>query len=194
MVKKISIKKIKPNSNNPRYIRDGKFKKLVKSIKDFPEMLEKRPIIVDENMVVLGGNMRLKACESLGIKQIWIDTAEGWTDKQKKEFIIKDNVGFGDWDFDMLANEWNTEVLNDWGLNLPEFDKNPDYSILDDIDLGGELDEMTGNVKKALQIPFDADDYQRAFDLVKEFRENKIYVGKLLIEKLENEKSRFKTN
>ena len=194
MIQKVDIRSVFENKSNPRYIRDNNFKKLVKSIKEFPEMLEKRPIIVDENMIALGGNMRLKAAKAAGLFEIFIIVAEGWSEKQKEQFIIKDNVGFGDWDFDMLANEWNTELLNDWGLNLPEFDKNPDYSILDDIDLGGELDEMTGNVKKALQIPFDLEDYQRAFDLVKEFRENKIYVGKLLIEKLENEKSRFKTN
>lgn len=125
MKEKISIKKIKENPENPRFIRDAKFKKLVKSIKEFPEMLEKRPIVVDENMVVLGGNMRLKACKSAGLFEIWIDKAMGWTEKQKKEFIVKDNVGFGEWDFDILANEWNVEELSDWGLDLPEF-INPD--------------------------------------------------------------------
>lgn len=124
MVKKVSITLVKENPNNPRYIRDNKFKKLVNSIKGFPEMFEKRPIVVDENMVVLGGNMRLKACKEAGLKKVFIDIASGWTESQKKEFIIKDNIGFGEWDFDMLANEWNTELLNEWGLDLPEFDKN----------------------------------------------------------------------
>ena len=191
MIQKISIKKLKPNPNNPRYIRDGKFKKLVKSIKEFPEMLEKRPIIVDEKMVVLGGNMRLKACESAGIKEVWIDTAEGWTEKQKKEFIIKDNVGFGDWDFDMLANEWNTELLNDWGLNLPEFDKNLDYSILDDIDLGDELDEMTGNVKKAIQIEFELEHYEDAAELVRFWRKQGSYIGGMFMQFLKDEKNKL---
>lgn len=124
MIQKIDIRKIKENKDNPRYIRDNKFKKLVKSIKEFPEMLEFRPIIVDENMIVLGGNMRLKACKSAGLFEIWIDIVKDWTDKQKQEFIVKDNIGFGEWDWDILANEWDVEELNDWGLDLPEFEPN----------------------------------------------------------------------
>jgi site-specific DNA-methyltransferase (adenine-specific) len=120
MTKKlVNIREIKPNTDNPRIIKDHKFKKLVKSIKDFPEMLEKRPIVVDENMIVLGGNMRLKALLEAGVKDVWIDVAEGWTEEQKKEFIIKDNVGFGEWDWDILANEWEPDLLEDWGLELP---------------------------------------------------------------------------
>ena len=102
--KLISILLVKENPDNPRFIKDSKFKKLVKSIKAFPEMLEKRPIVVDENMVVLGGNMRLKACKSAGLFEVWIDIAQGWTEEQKQEFIVKDNVGFGEWDWDILAN------------------------------------------------------------------------------------------
>lgn len=119
MKQRLSINKIKPNAVNPRYIKDNKFKKLVKSIKNFPEMLEKRPIIVDENLIVLGGNMRLKASIEAGLKEVWIDIAEGWSEDQKKEFIIKDNVGFGEWDWDILANEWDAESLNEWGLEVP---------------------------------------------------------------------------
>ena len=122
MVQKVDIRTIQENKSNPRYIRDNNFKKLVKSIKEFPEMLEKRPIIVDENMVALGGNMRLKAAKAAGLFEIYIIVAEGWSEKQKQEFIIKDNVGFGDWDWDILANEWDVKALNDWGLHLPEFD------------------------------------------------------------------------
>ena len=194
MKQKVSITSVIENSQNPRFIRDSKFKKLVNSIIEFPEMLEKRPLVVDENMVVLGGNMRLKACKSAGLSEVWVDVAEGWNEKQKKEFIVKDNVGFGEWDWDVLANEWNTEQLTEWGLNLPEFDRDLDYGILDEIDLDTELDEMTGNVKKAIQIPFDSVDYERAFELVKEFRDQKIYVGKLLIQKLEDEKNTLKTD
>lgn len=120
MKQKVNIKEVKPNEKNPRYIRDPKFNKLVKSIQAFPEMLEKRPIVVDENMVVLGGNMRLKACEKAGLTEVWIDVAEGWTQEQKNEFIIKDNVGFGEWDWEILANEWDTQELSDWGIDLPE--------------------------------------------------------------------------
>lgn len=135
MAQKISIKEVKENPSNPRYIRDAKFKKLVKSIKEFPEMLEKRPIIVDENMVVLGGNMRLKACKAAGLFDIWIDKAIGWSEEQKKEFVIKDNVGFGEWDWDILANEWETEILNDWGLDLPKWENDLE------IELGNDSEE-----------------------------------------------------
>ena len=124
MVKIVNIKEIKENENNPRYIRDTKFKKLVKSIKDFPEMLEFRPIIVDEDMVILGGNMRLKACKSAGLNKVWVDIVKGWSEKQKQEFIIKDNSSFGEWDWDLLANEWDVYELNEWGLSLPEFKPN----------------------------------------------------------------------
>ena len=119
MRKKVNIKEIIPNNQNPRTISKQKFSLLIQSIKDFPEMLEKRPLVVDENMVVLGGNMRLKALQKAGIKEIPIDIAEGWTEKQKKEFIIKDNIGFGEWDWDVLANEWDINALNDWAMDLP---------------------------------------------------------------------------
>ena len=116
MIQKISINKVLSNSNNPRLIKDHKFKQLVNSIKEFPEMLEKRPIVVDESMIVLGGNMRLKACKEAGLKDIWIDVVDDWSESQKKQFIIKDNVGFGEWDWEILANEWNPEELKEWGL------------------------------------------------------------------------------
>lgn len=119
-----AIGTIIPNPSNPRIIKDDKFKKLVKSIQEFPQMLELRPIVVDSNMVVLGGNMRLKACVAAGLKEVPIIVADQLTDEQKGEFIIKDNVGFGEWDWDLLANEWDVEALTDWGLELP-FDNTP---------------------------------------------------------------------
>jgi DNA modification methylase len=118
-VTKVKISEVKTNPKNPRLIKDDKFKKLVKSIQEFPEMLELRPIVVDENNIVLGGNMRLKACKEAGLKEVFIVKAEGLTELQKDEFIVKDNVGFGEWDWDMLANEWDTEKIQDWGLDLP---------------------------------------------------------------------------
>jgi hypothetical protein len=114
----VKIQKIKPNQTNPRYIRDFKFQKLVKSIKEFPEMLNLRPIVVDENMVVLGGNMRLKAILEAGIQEVPVSIAEGLTEDQKQEFIIKDNVSYGDWDWDVLANQWDTQTLDDWGMTI----------------------------------------------------------------------------
>ncbi len=118
-VNKVKITEVKNNPKNPRLIKDDKFKKLVKSIQEFPQMLELRPIVVDENNIVLGGNMRLKACKEAGLKEIYIVKADNLTEQQKDEFIVKDNVGFGEWDWDILANEWDTEKLDEWGLDLP---------------------------------------------------------------------------
>ena len=118
-VDKVKISEVKTNPKNPRLIKDDKFRKLVKSIQEFPQMLELRPIVVDENNIVLGGNMRLKACKEAGLKEVFIVKAEGLTELQKDEFIVKDNVGFGEWDWDMLANEWDVEKIQDWGLDLP---------------------------------------------------------------------------
>jgi ParB-like chromosome segregation protein Spo0J len=114
-----AIGTILPNPSNPRIIKDYKFKKLVKSIEDFPQMLELRPIVVDSNMVVLGGNMRLRACIAAGLKEVPIIIADQLTDIQKNEFIIKDNVGFGEWDWDQLANQWDMELLSEWGMDVP---------------------------------------------------------------------------
>jgi len=121
---KVDIKKIKPNENNPRVIKDEKFNKLVNSIREFPQMLDLRPIVVDSDYVVLGGNMRLKACIAAGLTEVPVLVADQLTEEQKAEFIIKDNVGFGEWDWDILANQWNNETLLDWGLDVwvPEND------------------------------------------------------------------------
>jgi DNA modification methylase len=112
---------IKSNPNNPRIIKDDKFKKLVASIKEFPQMLSLRPIVVNDDMIVLGGNMRLKACKEAGLKEVPVIKASDLNEEQQKAFIIKDNVGYGEWDWDMLANEWNEEELVEWGLDIPNF-------------------------------------------------------------------------
>jgi len=119
-VTKVKINSIKTNPKNPRLIKDDKFKKLVNSIKEFPQMLELRPIVVDENNIILGGNMRHKACIEAGLKEVYIVQAKDLTELQKDEFIVKDNVGFGEWDWDILANEWDAEKLDDWGLDVPK--------------------------------------------------------------------------
>ena len=117
----VKIALVKSNPNNPRVIKDDKFESLVKSIKDFPEMLKIRPIVVNTDMVVLGGNMRLKACKAAGLKEVPIIKADQLTEQQQKEFIIKDNVSGGEWDWSMLQADWNLEELTDWGLDVPEF-------------------------------------------------------------------------
>lgn len=129
---KVSIKDIKPNPNNPRLVKDDKFKKLVQSIKDFPQMLDIRPIVVNKDMIVLGGNMRLKACKEAGLKEIPIIKAEDLTDEQQREFIIKDNVGYGEWDWSMIANEWDEQVLEHWGLDIPIFKDSEEREDLSD--------------------------------------------------------------
>lgn len=120
-----SIKAIKANPNNPRLIKDERFQKLVQSIKDFPEMLELRPIVVNAAGVVLGGNMRLKACQAAGLTEVPVIAAESLTEAQEREFVIKDNVGFGDWEWDALANAWDAAELTAWGLDLPNFEAEP---------------------------------------------------------------------
>ena len=134
----VNIIDIRENPNNPRLIKDDKFKKLVQSIKDFPQMLAIRPIVVNADMTVLGGNMRLKACKEAGLKKVPILVANDLTEAQQKEFIIKDNVGFGEWDWDIIANEWDSQQVTDWGLDIPDFKveadaTEDDYEIPDEV-------------------------------------------------------------
>jgi ParB-like chromosome segregation protein Spo0J len=146
MIQNVPINTVKANPNNPRIIKDDKFAKLVKSINEFPQMLNLRPIVVNDDMVVLGGNMRLKACKEAGLKEVPIIKASELTEQQQKEFIVKDNVGYGEWDWNDLANNWDADQLQDWGLDIPGFDtsfedKNKELT-LDDI-----TDSMTINLK-----------------------------------------------
>ncbi len=149
MITTVKITEVKANPNNPRTIKDEKFKKLVESIKGFPQMLSLRPIVVNDDMVVLGGNMRLKACKEAGLKEVPIIKASDLSDEQQKEFIIKDNVGFGDWDWDTLSNEWDVEQLQDWGLDVPDFSETELEAEEDDFDVpegGIETDIVLGDL------------------------------------------------
>jgi len=186
----VKISTVKSNPNNPRVIKDDKFNKLVQSIKDFPLMLEIRPIVVNDDMIVLGGNMRLKACKEAGLKDVPIIKASDLTEDQQREFIIKDNVGFGEWDWDQLK-DWDSEELEAWGLDVPEFAADVDYSILDDEDVEDQLNDMTNGVKKAIQIEFEAEHYQDAYALVKFWREQGGYVGGMIMEYLKAEKEKL---
>jgi ParB-like chromosome segregation protein Spo0J len=164
----ISISKVKANPNNPRIIKDDKFEKLVKSIKEFPKMLELRPIVVNEDMIVLGGNMRLKACKEAGLKEIPIIKASELTEEQQKEFIIKDNVSFGEWDWDNLANEWNENQLKEWGLDV-WVNKNEDELL--------QLDEEIQET--STETPKITDEGYSLFELVM-LHENKLLLLDLL--------------
>ena len=137
-MKNISIKEIKSNPNNPRIIKDDKFGKLVQSLKDLPEMASVRPIVVNTDMVVLGGNMRLKAMKEAGWKEVPVEIVD-WDEEKQRQFIIKDNVGFGEWDWEMLANEWDAEQLNDWGLDIPAFDAKELQAEEDDYEMPDQI-------------------------------------------------------
>ena len=154
----VKISAVKTNPKNPRLIKDDKFRKLVKSIQEFPQMLELRPIVVDENNIVLGGNMRLKACIEVGLKEVFIVKADDLTEQQKDEFIVKDNVGFGEWDWDILANEWDTEKLQDWGLDL---------LIFNDVDYSGKNQEIDVDLydnEMIIKLKYSEDDYNLVRD------------------------------
>lgn len=190
---KVKIKDIKANPNNPRVIKDEQFKKLVKSIQEFPEMLSVRKLVCTPDMVVLGGNMRLKALQSAGIKEVDVEIVD-WDEQKQKEFIIKDNVSFGEWNHEQLANEWDAIELQEWGLELPvnvDAENEIDYSILDDEDLSNELQAMTDGVKKAIQIEFESEHYEQAYGLVKFWREKGGYVGKMIMDYLQSEKDKL---
>ena len=151
----IPISKVIPNSDNPRYIKEEKFKKLVQSLKDFPEMANARPIVVNTEMVALGGNMRLKAMQEAGWTEVPVKIVD-WSEEKQREFIIKDNVGFGEWDWDELANTWNAEELTEWGLDVwqPE-----DFSEKNqELDVNGFEDEMI------IKLKYTDEDYQTVRD------------------------------
>jgi len=143
-IEKVKLSKVKNNPNNPRLIKDDKFKKLVNSIKEFPEMLKIRPIVVNEDMIVLGGNMRLKACRAAGLKEVFIIKASELTEEQQREFIIKDNSGFGDWDEKDLLENWDIEKLNEWGLDIEN--KDPADGVTAEVEFSEYLDESQNYV------------------------------------------------
>jgi hypothetical protein len=189
--KYVKVSEVKLNPNNPRLIKDDKFKKLVQSIKDFPEMLDIRPIVVNADMIVLGGNMRLKACKEAGLKEVPVLIADNLTEEQQREFLIKDNVSGGEWDWDVLANDWEVEQLTEWGLDVWQQAPDIDYSILDEEDVQDQLNDMTNGVKKAIQIEFEAEHYEEAYTLVKFWREKGGYVGGMIMEYLKAEKEKI---
>lgn len=198
----IPIKKLVNNNGqieglpkNPRIIKDHKYLKLKSSIEENPEFLGARELLVyahENNFVILAGNMRFKVAQELNFKEIPCKVIpSSFTIEQLKAIVIKDNVSYGSEDWDALANEWDYEQLQFWGLDVPVFANDIDYSILDDEDLSEQLDEMTDGVKKAIQIEFEPEHYEEAYELVKYWRKQNAYVGLMIMEFLKNEKEKI---
>jgi hypothetical protein len=188
-MKKIALSKVKPNPENPRVITEEKFGELKQSLIDAPWMIELRPLTVDEDFMLLGGNMRLRALTEIGYKEVPVQVAKGLTDEQKKEFIIKDNISSGSWDWDMLGNTWDAVQLREWGLHVwtPEVDV--DYSILDTEEFSGldeRVDEIVDATTKAIQINFLLADFDEAYNLIKVAKEEGFDVATAVLELLRN--------
>ena len=160
-IEKVKLSKIKSNPDNPRIIKDDKFFMLVKSIKDFPQMLDIRPIVVNKDMMVLGGNMRLKACIESGMSEVPVIVADNLTEEQQKEFLIKDNVSGGQFDWDALANTWDSELLLEWGLEV--------FKPTDDINLDEffEDNNETKQVKNKIILEYSDEDFELVSDAFK---------------------------
>ena len=164
----VKIKLLKTNPNNPKIIRDEKFFKLVKSIHDFPEMLQIRPIVVNDEWVVLGGNMRLKACLEAKLKEVYVINAKHLTKEQQDRFIIADNVNFGEWDYDDLSNQWEVKELIDWGLDLPYYHTANDMSE-SDLEFDQSFDTV-GKMKNVQRVVLLFDNSEKAEEYLKKNR------------------------
>jgi ParB-like chromosome segregation protein Spo0J len=176
----MKLKDIKPNPNNPRVLRDDKFQKLKQSITEFPKMLSLRPMVIDENNIVLGGNMRLRALQELGftdIEEAWVKRSSDLTEEEKKRFIIADNVAFGEWDWDTLANDWEVVDLEVWGLDIPQF--NQDVNLDDFFEENNEQKEE----KFKITLEYTEDDYNEVVELFKKYTGSKESIVAELLKK-----------
>ena len=166
----MKLKTIKPNKANPRVIRDAKFEKLKNSIRDFPAMMALRPIVVDETNTVLGGNMRLKALQDLGYTEIpddWVKKADELTEEEKKRFIVADNVGFGEWDWEALANEWDTGQLEEWGVDVPkinEYHQEDEGEEFDKSNFSHTADSYLNSALRQIVLVYDIDTHKKTLD------------------------------
>ena len=183
-MKEISVHDITPSEENPRNIQTRKFNQLIESVKNFPEMLKLRPLVVDEKGVILGGNMRYRACLEAGHTKVWVIQADELTDEQKKQFVIKDNVSFGEWDWDSLADQWEESFLEACGLDIPKLEEEVDYSVLEGEEgykADKEVDDMQESTTKAIQIECDIGDYEEADRIIKEARNAGHNIGKAVL-------------
>jgi hypothetical protein len=168
MIEQVPLKQIKPNPKNPRTIKDSKFRQLVQSIKEFPDMLKVRPIVVDENMIVLGGNQRLKACREAGLKDIWIINAKFLTPSQQQEFMIKDNTSFGEWDWEVLTDGWKRNDLTTWGIELPQFVDIISEPQIDEDIIASRLQTYINATVKHVSLYFTAQRYEEVLQICQE--------------------------
>jgi len=188
------VKDLQKLPNNPRIIKDADFERLCTSIADNKEFFEARPLILSDRtgkLIIIGGNQRFEAAKKLKLKEIPTFLIEKLTEEKERELIIRDNVSNGFWDFDLLANEWDVAELADFGLNFPDMQVDVDYDLLDDDGAGSQADGLTSGVKKAIQIEFETEHYEEAQELVKFWREKKMYIGKYLLDKLRQEKDKL---
>tara|TARA_R100000781_G_scaffold102662_2_gene66191 strand:- start:81 stop:650 length:570 start_codon:yes stop_codon:yes gene_type:complete len=183
--KKLKVGQIKVNPKNPRLIKDTKFKKLVQSIKDFPEMLQYRPIVINEDNYILGGNMRYKAAVDAGLKEVHTMKVN-ISKKKQEEFIIKDNASFGDWDWDILANIWDNQKLNDWGIDVWQPEQEIDYSVLDDIDVEEEINTMYEQTKKSIILEYPAKDFEPIKKLYDDLKNKGVNLQELFYKAMQN--------
>ena len=183
-MKKIALSKVKPNPENPRVITQEKFEELKQSIIEAPWMIELRPLVVDEDGMLLGGNMRLRALKELGYTEVPHQVAKGLSDEQKREFIIKDNISSGSWDWDALGNTWDEVKLRDWGLHVWQPEVDVDYSILDTEEFSGideRVDTIVDGLTKAILINFALSDFDEAYSLVKLAKEEEFNLGSAIL-------------
>jgi hypothetical protein len=185
---KIKIHKLKNTEYNPRVIDTFKYESLKKSIIELPDMLQVRPLIIDEDFNIIAGNMRYRACMELGYKEVYAKQILDLTDDEKKELMVKDNLSYGEWDEQILGNNFNTTWVNEWLGN-----EIIDYSALLYDDISDEIEALHDNIKKSVHIKISGD-FQKAQELEKRFKERKIYIGQLLIDKLKEVKKAYETN
>ena len=183
---KVPISQVSIDPHNPRTITKEKFQELKQSIIDFPEMQLVKPLIVADGLVI-GGNMRLLAFKDLGYREVHIIDVTTWTQAKRDEFMIRDNTHYGVWDYDALANEWDTLPLNDWGLEVWQPEEDVDYSILESLDLGDTLSDKEAGVKRAIQIEFDPKHYDQALLLINQARKDLKNVGLIVLNAFKNE-------
>jgi len=170
-IENVKLSDIKLNPNNPRLIKDDKFKKLVQSIIDFPEMLKIRPIVVNEDMIILGGNMRFKACKELKHKEVSIIKLSGLSAEKQREFLIKDNVSGGEWDWNLLANEWNEIKLTEWGLDVWHNDELSNLNEYEGLDAESKLDKFLNSELKRMFLVYDNETFENVINWFNKLQE-----------------------